>query len=71
MHANGSGHVHGGREGRMSFEWDDLATHAELHEQLNRQLDGEEVLPSSPFSHPSAQLDEEARAYFRAKVDRL
>lgn len=66
MHSAGSGHVHGGRDGRMSFEHDDAA----LREQL-AAMEEEELLPPSPLAHPDPRLDAEARDYFRKKLDRL
>jgi hypothetical protein len=65
MHSSGSGHVHGGRAGRMSFEPD-----ADAGEGLDREALMEEgILPSSPLDNPSPLLDAEARDYFRRKAD--
>jgi hypothetical protein len=66
MHSSGSGHVHGGRAGRMSFE-SDFAD--KIDEVLENTRMEEGLHPSGPLDNPSPLLDAEARDYFRRKAD--
>ena len=66
-HSAGSGHVHGGRDGRMSFE----QRFDELVEDVITRSEGEVLLHPTLMSRPSKELDDEARAYFREKLERL
>lgn len=64
MNSPGSGHVHGGREGRMSFERQPSGDTADL---LELAEGGNPSLPTD--QDKQRQMDDDARAFFRARAE--